>query len=134
MEAKVGFRYHKRRSDVPYDEHVRDPMAQDLFDVEVDLTWANNSSFQNLLVSLPGSQVTGQGLIPINGLNAGGTAAPANDNVPHGFKDVYGVRLGGDVNVLPDQLAVRGGGFIQSNGQNPQYQDVDFPGAMNGGL
>jgi long-subunit fatty acid transport protein len=134
MEAKVGFRYHKRRTDVPYDEHVRDPMAQDLFDAEVDLTWANNSSFQNLLVSLPGSQVTGQGLIPINGLNAGGTAAPANDNVPHGFKDVYGVRLGGDVNVLPDQLAVRGGGFIQSNGQNPQYQDVDFAGAMNGGV
>jgi long-subunit fatty acid transport protein len=134
-EAKVGFRYHKLRSDVPYDEHVRDPMAQDVFDVEVDLTFANDSSFQNLQVTLPGDAATGAGTIPINGLQriANGNA-PANDNVPHGYKNVYGVRLGGDVNVLPDQLAIRAGGFIQSNGQNPQYQDVDFMGSMNGGL
>jgi len=135
MEAKLGFRYHKRRSDVPYNEHVRDPMAQDVFDVEVDLTFANNQTFQNLQVSLPGSQATGLGTVPINGLqNISGGNAPANDNIPHGFKNVYGVRLGGDVNVLPDQLAVRAGGFIQSNGQQPQYQDVDFMGSTNGGI
>jgi long-chain fatty acid transport protein len=135
MEVKIGFRYHKRRSDVPYNEHVRDPMAQDVFDVEADLTWANNSTFQTLGVTLPGNATTGAGVIPINGLqNIGGTAAPQNDNIPHGFKDVYGIRVGSDVNVIPDEWAIRGGGFLQSNGQNPQYQDIDFPGTMNGGL
>jgi long-chain fatty acid transport protein len=135
MELKLGFRYHKRRNDVPYNEHVRDPMAQDVFDVEADLTWANNSTFNQLGVSLPGNANTGAGIIPINGLQAiTGGNAPANDNIPHGFKDVYGIRLGGDINVLPDQWAVRAGGFFQSKGQDPTYQDVDFAGTMNGGF
>ncbi len=131
MEAKVGFRYHKRRSDIPYDEHVRDPMAQDVFDVEVDLTYANNSSFQTLQVLLPGN-ATGEGVVPINGI--GGTFAPPNASIPQGFKDVYGVRFGGDVNVLRDTLALRGGGFAQSNGQNSQYQNLAFMGSANFGL
>lgn len=131
MEAKLGFRYHMRRSDVPYDEHVRDPMSQDVFDIEADLTWANDSTFQNLQVRLPGNS-NGDGILPINGIP--GTVAPPNDDVPHGFKDVYGVRLGGDYNVIRDQLALRAGAFLQSNGQNPQYQSVDFAGSMNGGV
>ncbi len=130
MEAKVGFRYHRRRSDVPYDEHVRDPMAQDIFDVEIDLTWANDSAASNLQVRLPGD-AGGNGIIPIAGTPA---VAPPNDDIPHGFKDVYGVRLGGDYNVLPDKLAVRAGAFFQSNGQNPQYQNIDFPASTNGGF
>jgi len=131
MEAKIGFRYHKRRDDVPYDEHVRDPMAQDVFDIEADLTWANDSAFSNLQVRLPGT-ATGDGVLPINGIP--GTSAPPNDDIPHGFKDVYGIRIGGDYNVLRDQLALRAGGFLQSNGQNPQDQNVDFAGSMNGGF
>jgi long-chain fatty acid transport protein len=129
MEAKVGFRYHKRRSDVPYDEHVRDPMAQDIFDVELDLTYANDSAFQQLQVTLPGNN--GVGVIPIAGIPA---FAPPNASVPQGFKDVVGVRLGGDVNVLRDQLALRGGTFFQSNGQNSQYQNIAFAGSTNFGL
>ncbi len=132
MEAKVGFRYHMKRRDVPYDEHVRDPMSQDIFDVEVDLTWANDSSFDYLQARFPAvANGSGAGLLTLNGLPA---VAPPNSDVPHMFKDVYGVRLGGDINVLPDQLTVRGGGFFQSDGQNPQYQNVDFMGSMNVGL
>jgi len=135
MEVKVGFRYHKLRSDVPYDEHVRDPMAQDVFDVEADLTWANDSAFQNLQARLPGNAVTGQGIIPINGLqNVGGAVAPVNNDSPHFFSNVLGVRLGGDYNVVRDTLALRAGGFIQSSAQNPQYQNIDFPGSTNGGV
>jgi long-chain fatty acid transport protein len=132
MEAKVGFRYHRRRSELPFDEHVRDPMAQDVFDVEVDLTWANDSAASNLQVRLPGD-AGGIGLIPIPG-TPGGANAPPNADVPHGFKDVYGIRLGGDYNVIPDNLALRAGAFFQSNGQNPQYQNIDFPGSSNGGF
>jgi long-subunit fatty acid transport protein len=131
MEAKVGFRYHKRRNDVPYNEHVRDPMAQDVFDIEADLTWANDSTFQNLQVRLPGN-ATGDGILPINGIP--GTFAPPNADVLHQFRDVFGVRLGGDYNVLRDQLAIRAGAFLQSSAQNAQYQNVDFAGSLNGGL
>ena len=105
MEAKIGFRYHKRRSDVPYNEHVRDPMAQDVFDIEADLTWANDSAFQNLQIRFPAQRAEPvEGAIPINLGSSSRRTAPPNADVPHGFKDVYGVRLGGDYNVLPDQL------------------------------
>jgi long-subunit fatty acid transport protein len=130
MEAKVGVRYHKRRSDLPYDEHVRDPMAQDVFDVELDLTWANDSAFDAIQVRLPGNP-NGSGVIPINGIPA---FAPPNADIPHQYTDVYGARLGGDVNVIPDQLALRAGGFIQSSAANPEYQNVDFPATLNGGF
>ena len=130
MEAKLGFRFHKRRSDVPYDEHVRDPMAQDVFDVEADLTYANDSLVPELPGSLPGHAAGKRrpgASFPLNG--APGIDDPPNADVPHEFKDVYGVRLGGDYNVLRDQLAIRGGGFFQSNGQNAQYQNIDFAGS-----
>jgi long-chain fatty acid transport protein len=128
MEAKLGLRYHKRRSDVPYNEHVRDPLAQDVFDVEFDLTWANNSAASNFQVRLPGD-TAGNGIIPVSiGV------IPPNDDIPHGFKDVYGVRLGGDYNVLRDRMALRAGAFFQSNGRDPTYQNIDFPATQNGGL
>ena len=127
MEAKLGVRYHRRRGDVPYDEHLRNPLAQDVFDVEVDLTWANDSAASNLQVRLPG-RLERRGIIPIPG-TPGGANAPPNADVPHDFRDVYGIRLGGDYNVLPDRLALRAGGFFETNGQNPLYQNIDFDGS-----
>ncbi len=64
MEAKVGVRFHLPRKNIPYDEHTRDPMAQDIFDIEADLTWAHNSTMDALHISFPGTN--GAGVIPIN--------------------------------------------------------------------
>jgi hypothetical protein len=36
--------------------------------------------------------------------------------------------------VLPDRLAVRAGGFFETNGQQAQYQNIDFMGAQRVGL
>jgi long-subunit fatty acid transport protein len=131
MEAKIGFRYHLPRKNIPYDEHVRDPIAQDVFDVEADLTWANDSAMNLLQITFPGAD--GKGTIPINGTPGD---IPPNADVPLHYSDVVGVRLGGDVNVLPDQLALRGGGFYQTpsqTGSNTQYQGLSFAtGSMFG--
>ena len=57
MEAKLGFRFHHPRRGLELegaDAHRRDPMAQDLWDVELDLTWANDSAIQNLADSFSG--------------------------------------------------------------------------------
>src|SRR5262249_5850642 len=57
MEAKIGVRYHKPRTrlfggdgdEIPAQQvpaaapHTRDPIHDDVFDLELDLTWANNS-------------------------------------------------------------------------------------------
>jgi len=130
MEAKIGVRYHRPRSAEPR-KHHRDPLADDVFDAEVDLTWSNNSAFDAIQVRFPGD-ANGNGIIPVNG--AAGGAVPPNDDVRHHFKDVIGVRAGGDYNVIPDQLALRGGAFFESNGQDPTYQNIDYAGASRFGL
>ncbi len=131
MEAKLGFRFHKPRSSEVRTSHKRDPLSQDLFDAEVDFTWSNNSALDTFRIRFPGN-AEGDGVIPINGV-AGGTVPPSAD-VTKGFKDVFGVRVGGDYNILPDKLAIRGGVFAESNGQNQQYQHIDFAGAARFGL
>jgi long-chain fatty acid transport protein len=135
MEAKLGVRYHKLRSGVPYDARLRDPIAQDVFDIEADFTWANDSAFDYLQIRFPGD-ATGTGTIPANpGIPAGlGAYLPPNADVRHHFRDVFGVRLGGDYNVLPDQLAVRAGAFFESKAADSTYQDIDFDAAMRVGL
>jgi long-subunit fatty acid transport protein len=132
MEAKLGVRYHKPRADVPYDEHRREPMAQDVFDIEADFTWANDSAFDNLQIRFPGD-ANGNGILPANpGIPS--AVIPANADVRHGFRDVFGVRVGGDYNILPDQLALRAGAFFETQAANSVYQNIDFDGAERIGV
>ena len=132
MEAKLGVRYHKPRPELPYDEHRREPMAQDVFDIEADFTWANNSAFDYLQIHFPGD-ANGNGILPANPGIASSTIPP-NADVQHAFRDVFGVRLGGDYNVLPDQLALRAGAFFETQAANSIYQNIDFDGAERFGL
>ena len=128
MEAKIGARFHLPRKNIAYDEHLRDPIAQDVFDAEVDLTWANDSAMDLLQIRFPGSTGVGQGsgVIPINGTVG---YVPPNDDIPLHYSDVFGIRIGGDYNVMPDRVALRGGGFYQTaaqTGTNTQYQGLGF--------
>jgi len=46
---------------------------------------------------------------------------------------VLGLRLGGDWNALPNRLALRGGGYFETSGQNHRYQNLAFmPGSRVG--
>lgn len=161
MEAKVGVRYHKRRAAPPSDRapedlsaltpselqsraedlkrqraafesatHTRDPLATDVFDIEADLTWANNSSADTIEIRFPGD-ASGKGTLPVAGT---GGELPPNTDQKRGLKDVFGVRVGGDYNVLPDQLAVRGGAFFESSAASPALQNIDFMPTARFGL
>lgn len=149
MEAKLGLRYHKPRvrsappqaeepnkADVIRDPAApktfkRDPLANDVFDVELDLTWANNSAIDSVEVRFPGDS-TGRGLLPVSGVQ-GGEVPPNADQVKQ-FRDVLGVRFGGDVNVLPDRLAIRAGTFFETSALNERYQNIDFAATSRFGL
>ncbi len=133
MEAKLGVRYHMPRSGAAVAAHLRDPIAQDLFDVEADFTWANDSAFDAIQIRFPGTP-GGLGTLPANPGITTSAVLPPNADVPHGFKDVFGVRLGGDYNVLPDQLALRAGGFFESQAAVQQYQNIDFDAASRFGV
>lgn len=138
MEAKLGFRFHKPRAglDPLTSAHRRDPMAQDAWDAELDLTWANDSAIDALHISFPLSNDGLNGTIPVAGTPG---HVPADADVPHDYQDVFGVRLGGDVNVVPNKLALRAGAFFESqaastvNGQNP-YMATDFAAGARVGL
>jgi long-chain fatty acid transport protein len=135
MEAKLGLRFHQNRENSSRPSwatkhegrRTRDPLSEELFDLEVNFTWANDSSIDALhLAFQPGLAVN---------LGGGGTAPlPTNADIPHNFKDVIGVRLGGDFNVLPNRLALRAGGFFETKGQDDAYLGLDFDNAQKGGL
>jgi long-chain fatty acid transport protein len=132
MEAKLGVRYHMPRAGVSQ-AHRRDPMSQDVFDLEADFTWANNSAFDSVHIGLPGD-ANGAGVIPAQLGPLAGQVLPPNNDVPHNFKDVFGVRFGGDFNVLPDRLALRAGTFVETAAVNSQYANVDFAGGARIGI
>ncbi len=128
MEAKLGLRFHQPRKDVAKrpgwanvpGRKVRDPMSEDVFDIELDFTWANNSAVQNLDLNFhPG--------ICINaGVGQCIGQVPANGSIPHNWKDVVGVRLGSDVVVVPNVLSLRAGGFYETKGVDDAYLSLDF--------
>lgn len=130
MEARIGFRYHHPRENPAKRPQwasapgVRDPMSDDLFDLEMDFTWANNSAVDNLELRFhPGILVKGTpGYVPVNG------------DIPHQWRDVVGVRLGGEVVPLPGRLALRAGGFFESKGQDDKYLGLDFNLAQRVGI
>lgn len=132
MEAKLGVRYHAPLAGGPSRKGHRDPMADDLFDAELNLTWANNSALDAIQVRFPNDAKTGDAILPVAGIPGGGI--PGNADQKRGYRDVIGVRVGGDYNVVRDRLALRGGGFFESSAQDKQYQNIDFAASSRFGL
>lgn len=128
MEAKIGVRYHKPRGAAGRE---RDPLKNDVFDVEANLTWANNSAADTIQIRFPGD-ASGGGVLPVSGIPGG--VIPPNADQPRGYRDVWGVRVGGDYAILPDRLAARAGGFFESAAQDDRYQALDFAGSQRFGL
>jgi long-chain fatty acid transport protein len=135
MEAKLGLRYHKPRARFAGDAagpyaRPRDPLLDDVFDVEADLTWANDSAADTVQIRFPGD-ASGKGLLPVA---IPGSELPPNADQVRGYKDVFGVRVGGDVNVVPDKLALRAGTFAETSAGGAPYQSIDFAPSARFGL
>jgi hypothetical protein len=132
MEAKFGVRYHHPlKGDVQKPkwatrpgEYVRDPLTEDRFDVEVDLTYSNTKSVDAVRISfVPGIAVKGTpGEVPTNG------------DIPHEWSDILGIRWGGDVTVIPNLLALRAGGWFESKAQADELANIDFQMGWKAGI
>lgn len=144
MEAKLGVRYRHPRKNAHSQAwatdqagRVLDPMASEVFDIEVDFTWAHNSQFEALELAFgctdrtPDQCHAGLTDVPIVGTPGN---APRNGDIPHNWRDVFGARWGGDYNVVPDLLALRVGGFVESKGGDDAYVHPDFAQGMRGGV
>jgi long-chain fatty acid transport protein len=130
MEAKLGFRYHHPRPGIqrptwagPPARRVRDSLTEDLFDVEFNITYANNSAMDVMEIRFRGDPSVPGARIPVKGTPA---YVPTNADIPHHWKDVLGLRLGGDFVVLPARLALRAGAFFETKGQDDEWLNPDF--------
>ena len=130
VELKIGVRVHQPRMKAL---HVRDPMQTDVWDAEIDITWAHNSDFDYLKLRFPATMPGAvDGVLPVAGIM--GNAIPAISDVPHKYRDVIGIRVGGDVNIPPDKLALRAGGFFETQAGNSTFQTIDFMAGARVGL
>ena len=129
MEAKLGVRFHKVREGADM-LHRRDPMSPRTSSTS-KLTSPGPicSARQAINLSFPGTN--GEGTIPVSGT----PGQPSRERRRLlTFQDVFGVRFGDDVNLVPDQFAIRAGGYFQTAAQPSQYQNVDFAGQPEFGL
>lgn len=133
MELRVGMRFHVpagpasalEQEGYRQDEYaVRDPLRDDLFDVELDFTWANNSAADETVVRFPA------------GVNVRGApgVVPENADRPTGYKDSFGVRLGGQYNVVRNLFGLRAGTWYETEAQDAEYLSVTGVAAQRGGF
>jgi long-chain fatty acid transport protein len=132
MEAKLGLRWHQPRVAAGAPEHSRrrDPLSDDVYDVEVDLTWANDSAIDALEIRFP-RDPSGAGRLPVSGISS---QIPPNADQTRDYRDVLGVRLGGDLNLIPDRLAVRAGAYFESSAGRAELQQLDFAATQRFGV
>jgi long-chain fatty acid transport protein len=132
MEAKIGTRIHVPRKGGAKpkwaekgDKRVRDPISEDLFDVELDVSWAHNSAVDSFQVRFPSG---------VNAIQLPPGKIPANGDIPRHWKDTIGLHLGSDVVAVPNFLSLRGGGWYVSPGQDAKDLNLDFDLAQKVGL
>jgi len=143
MEGRIGARYRHPLAElgetpkwVKGRKHIKDTLSQDRFDIEADLTWSHDSAFDAIEIRFGPEACRNDpkcmnSMIPVKGTPG---QVPVNGDIPHNWRDVVGVRLGSDVTILPNRLAVRGGAFFESKGQQDQYINLDFDRSWKVGL
>ncbi|MCP4606102.1 MAG: hypothetical protein GY847_37255 [Proteobacteria bacterium] len=100
-----------------------------LFDVEADFVWENWATYKEM------------GSDNRSSVDLYGSGLPKDEldmpdlNIPKNWKDTYSVRLGGDVQVWPENITVRLGGYYQSDAHQDNHDtfSVDFPNAQQFG-
>lgn len=141
MEVRLGFRFHMPHDDVfartiagdalPADapRPVRDPLADDVFDIEMDLGWTNASAASTIQVRFQ-QNPDGTAALPVR---PQGLLPPIAD-LDEGYRDTFGARLGGQYNVVRNKLGLMAGAWIESSANDDEYLTVDPVVAMRGGV
>jgi len=135
IEAEGKVSYRAPTTDMPESHLVRDGVTlrqmfplvlragarfvHRRFDIETDFVWENWSALDAFEVDMDASlydETTGEIEMP-------------DAEVPKNFRDAFSARLGSDVEVWPEHLAVRAGGFYQSSAypENNETFNIDFP-------
>lgn len=105
-----------------------DPMTDDVFDVEANFIYEATSTLSTTTLQNEGSINTGGMSVP----------APRSISISSALSNVMGVRVGGDVNILPGRLAARAGFSYETAGVSPDLAQIHLPAyagvSVHGGL
>jgi long-subunit fatty acid transport protein len=122
FELLLGGRYAQRRNPR---ERALEPMKDELWDVELNAYWSQTSHVDNyaLQIRRPDER---QNIALSTSPTANLVPLPENASLYHGWKDTYGVRVGGDWNVLQDLLALRAGLGFETKGVPKENMNLDY--------
>jgi long-subunit fatty acid transport protein len=142
LSVRFGMRYAMQR---PGAEHrrrqgkARDPMRDEIFDLELNVGWEQNSRIDAFTVTNRGDtrcpqDGSGEHCFNYRTPNVDSqNTLPARNRQPKGFRDQVTLHLGSDWNVVPDRLALRSGLSFESMGYDLAMWQIDFqPGRRMG--
>lgn len=110
----LGARFAQPLAGGPVDD-IGDRMSTEAWDLEANLIIEGNHVVDDFVVTLPTDATLGPGL-----------PAPDRIELPHRWLTQYGIRLGGDYNVVPGRFALRGGFSYETRGVRHGYEQLDF--------
>jgi long-chain fatty acid transport protein len=132
-EVRLGARFHqpRTRAVARVDEPApsRDPLHDDVFDVELDGSYTWNSVADSIEARFPEKNGIGTQLVPPTNY-----PLPPNADRPTGYRDSVGIRLGGQWNAVQDLFGVRAGGWLESRSQDPAFLTIAPIGAFRWGF
>jgi long-subunit fatty acid transport protein len=118
-----GARYAKKLP-VPVGK-AGDRLASERFDIEVDFVATFAKRLDTIDATLP-SDVSVVVPSPSPAFSDINLMLPGTISLPHHWQNQYGVRVGGDYNVVPGLLAIRAGYSFESEGVKKGYTQLDF--------
>jgi long-chain fatty acid transport protein len=92
---------------------------RETFDVELDAEYETWSRTQNFTLSNDLTAVVDSQSVPLGQIQ-----------IAKQWQDVFSVKLGGDVNLVPDRFTARAGAYYETAVAPAAYSNVDFPGAQ----
>jgi long-subunit fatty acid transport protein len=127
LEATFGFRYAERRHKR---QRVLDPMKDEKWDISVEGTWAQTSHVDEFKLTIFNESDKVKPKIGFSSdlENSQPVSTPQSGVIKHNWKDTFGLRVGGDINLIPESVSMRLGLSYSSNAVRPGYMNIDaFP-------
>lgn len=126
IEATFGLRYALRRVKR---ERVLDPMKDEIFDIEVDGSWAQTSHVDAFTADIHDKALGAEGAPLIqfgNDMAANKLPVQPQSVIPKHWKDTWTVRAGADWNVVPEKFTLRLGGSFATSATEIAYMNTDY--------
>lgn len=127
LEAVVGLRYAKRRH-AQVEITRGDPLRDELWDIEVNGYWSQTSHVEQYTLDVYREAPGDKGAPRVAFSSAPRAVAlslPQKAAIPRRWGDTFGIRFGGDVNVLPGKLALRAGVAYEGRAVPVELMNID---------